>query len=359
MTNAAVIEAIEQFAPASLQENWDNTGVQVGSLRAECTGVMLCVDVSPAVVSEAHDKGCSLIVSHHPLLFRGLKRISGNTPVEEAVIMAISYGICIYSCHTAVDSTRDGVSYRMARMLGAAPVKVLSPLKGLTSKVTIVVKPEAERLALAAFTQSCAAEVCLSADVTELCEEKAAEEEEFGSVATRSEKMKAVTATVCNSSLGRLQSTLSDTLGDRMSSVTIEKQNDTDPSVGLGIYALFDEGLSADALITRVKSTFRSPVARCSVLPDKDVMIRRIAICGGSGSEFIPEAIRAGAQAIITSDTKYHDFVDYRGEILIIDIGHFESEECTKDIFYEVIRKKFPNFACYYSEIEENPIKYI
>lgn len=357
MTNAAVIEAIEQFAPASLQENWDNTGVQVGSLRAECTGVLLCVDVSPAVVSEAHDKGCSLIVSHHPLLFRGLKRISGNTPVEESVILAISYGICIYSCHTAVDSTHDGVSYRMARMLGATPVKVLSPLKGLMSKVTIVVKPEAERLALAAFTQSCAAEICLSADVTELCEEKA--EDEFGSVSTRSEKMKAITATVRASSLGRMQSILNEAIGLRMSSVTIEKLSNTDPSVGLGIYALLDEGVTAPELIARVKSTFRSPVARCSALPDNDVAIRRIALCGGSGSEFIPDAIRAGAQAIITSDTKYHDFVDYRGEILIIDIGHYESEACTKDIFYEVIREKFPNFACYYSETEENPIKYI
>ena len=94
-------------------------------------------------------------------------------------------------------------------------------------------------------------------------------------------------------------------------------------------------------------------------MPGNDISIRRIAMCGGSGSEFISAAIRAGAQAFITSDTRYHDFVDYQNEILLIDIGHYESESCTKEIFYNVIREKFPNFACYYSEIEVNPIKYI
>ena len=121
MLTGNIISAIEEFAPPSLQESWDNTGLQVGSRRADCSGVLLCVDVTPAVVREAVGRGCNLIVSHHPLIFKGLKHITGNTPVEEAVALAIKNDITVYSSHTAADSAVGGVSYEMARRLGARP----------------------------------------------------------------------------------------------------------------------------------------------------------------------------------------------------------------------------------------------
>ncbi len=330
MLNAAIISAIEDFAPASFQESWDNTGLQVGSLRAECTGVLLCVDVTPAIVDEARDRGCSLIVSHHPLIFKGLKRLTGNTPVEEAVMRAISYGISIYSCHTAVDSTPGGVSYRMAAMLGAEPVRVLQPLTDRLVSLRVTVKADALDKALTAFSQN---DVACSVTDTRTCFNADVTDDPFGSAKTLSVNSSVIEAVTDKSVATGLCSEITEVTGS--GSYT---------SVGLGVIALLSDGLTARSLVDKVKTVFNSPVARCTPLPDDDITIRHIAMCGGSGSEFISDAVRAGAQAFITSDTRYHDFVDWQNDILIIDI---------------VIREKFPNFACYYSEVEENPIIYI
>lgn len=356
MLNAAIISAIEDFAPASFQESWDNTGLQVGSLRAECTGVLLCVDVTPAIVDEARDRGCSLIVSHHPLIFKGLKRLTGNTPVEEAVMRAISYGISIYSCHTAVDSTPGGVSYRMAAMLGAEPVRVLQPLTDRLVSLRVTVKANALDKALTAFSQS---DVACSVTDTRTCFNADVTDDPFGSAKTLSVNSSVIEAVTDKSVATGLCSEITEVTGSGLLSLSVTKDSRSYTSVGLGVIALLSDGLTARSLVDKVKTVFNSPVARCTPLPDDDITIRRIAMCGGSGSEFISDAVRAGAQAFITSDTRYHDFVDWQNDILIIDIGHFESESCTKEIFYNVIREKFPNFACYCSEVEENPIIYI
>lgn len=358
MLNTAIISAIEDFAPALLQESWDNTGVQVGSLRTECTGVLLCVDVTPEIVDEARERGCNLIISHHPLLFKGLKRLSGNTPAEEAVIRAIAYGITVYSCHTAADSTPGGVSYRMAEMLGANPVRVLSPLKGRLVKVRAIVNADALPTALAVFDETLPGCDCYVSD-TQQKRSVTDSNDAFGSTEVVSAPCRSVEAVMNPDEARSVREKLEETIGDCLKAIFTDVQDDTDPSVGLGVYALLDEPVSPTELVARVKNTFGSPVARCTTLPPEDTLIRRIAMCGGSGSEFIAAAMRQGAQAFITSDTRYHDFVDYQNEILLIDIGHFESESCTKEIFYNAIKEKFPNFACHYSKIEENPIKYI
>ena len=358
MLNAAIISAIEDFAPAAFQESWDNTGVQVGSLRAECTGVLLCLDATPAVVDEAISRGCNLIISHHPLLFKGLKRISGNTPVEETVMRAIAAGITIYSCHTAVESTPGGVSYKMAELLGAKPIRVLSPLTERLIHVSAIVTPDCEETALTVFNETVPKATCFRS-ASERFTSSVISGDPFATADITSDKCVKIEATVDNSLVRRLSDALSETLSSGLLTLTTERVADSDSTIGLGVYALYDEGVKPMALIEKVKSAFNSPGVRCSALPDDDIIIRRIAMCGGSGSEFISAAIRMGAQTFITSDTKYHNFVDFGNDILIIDIGHFESESCTKEIFYNVIREKFPNFACYYSEIEENPIKYI
>jgi dinuclear metal center YbgI/SA1388 family protein len=255
MTNGEIIAEIERFAPTTLQESWDNTGLQVGSRTAECSGVMLCVDVSPTVVDEAVSRGCNLIISHHPLIFKGLKHITGATPAEVSVVKAITGGVSIYSCHTAVDNADGGVSHVMARMLGV----------------------NVER----ALTES-----------------------------------------------------------------------------GSGVCGTYSAPLTPRQLIDRVKTAFGSPVVRCTHFDD-DMAITRVAMCGGAGGSFLDEAVASGAQVYINSDTRYHDFLDYHDRILIIDIGHFESEQCTKDIFYQIITQKFTNFAVYKSQLEINPINYI
>lgn len=256
-----IIDAIEAVAPPSLQEGWDNTGLLVGYREADCRGVMLCVDVTPDIILEALEAGCDMIVSHHPLIFKGLKRLNGDGRVERSVELAVKRGVAVYCCHTSIDNAPGGVSRVMAKRLGVDGREVLSPQTGGGG------------------------------------------------------------------------------------------------NTGLGVVGCFSEPLTATDFVERVKRSFGSPVARCSRCPEGG--ITRVAMCGGSGSEFIADAVAAGAQAYITSDTRYHDFVDYGEKIFIVDIGHFESEECTKEIFYQIITEKFPNFAVCYSVIETNPISYL
>lgn len=255
-----IIAAVSSYAPRQLQESWDNSGLQVGDVTVPCTGVLLALDPTPEVVSEAVARGCNLVITHHPLLFRGLKCISGATPVERAVIEALRHGITVYSAHTSLDSAPGGVSAEMAAMIGA---QVISPLQ----------------------------------------------------------------------------------------------PSDSNPAAGLGVVAELPHALAAEELISRVKDAFGTHPLRCSQVPREK--IKRIALCGGAGGEFIADAVAAGAQAYITAEVRYHDFVDRGKDIFIIDIGHHESESCAKNIFYRIISEKFPNFAVYNSELEKNPINYL
>lgn len=261
---ADIVGCIEDFASPGIQEKWDNTGWQLCPLPAStpCTGAMLCLDVTPDVVAEAKTEGCNLIISHHPLIFKGLRHITGASPVERAVISAISGGIAVYSSHTALDSASEGVSHKLGSMLGLTDMKVLAP------------QPE-------------------------------------------------------------------------------------NPYVGLGIVGRYAEPLTVSEFIARVKEVYGAPVVRRSAGPEGLTEINRVALCSGSGGEFVGDAIAACADVYITSDTRYHDFVDYGKEILMIDTGHFESEICTKSIFSAIISEKFPTFAVRQSRAEQNPVRYV
>lgn len=259
-----VAEAIEAFAPLSCQEKWDNTGLQVGRPDERCTGVLVCVDVTPGVIAEAVERHCNMVVSHHPLLFHGLKSITGATPVEQAVMEAIRHGVAVYSSHTATDSVRGGVSHEMARRMGVSEDAVLEPAMG------------------------------------------------------------------CG-----------------------------DPAVGLGIVGTLAEPHTPQMLAERVKEVFSSPVARCSDPDLAPAAITRMAMCGGAGGSLIAAAVEAGAQAYLTSDLRYHDFTDWSSRIFLIDIGHYESEACTRDILSHVIARALPVLHVEVSQSQHNPIFYI
>lgn len=266
VTSRDIINAIEQVAPRRLQEDYDNTGLQCGTLDVPCTGVLLCVDVTVDIVAEARERGCNLIVSHHPLLFRAVKQVTGKGRVQAALVAAIKADVAVYSCHTAVDNAPEGISHVMARRLGLQDVEVLENHSDM----------------------------------------------EFG-------------------------------------------------TVGSGVVGNLGEAITPEAFVALVKHSFGSPVARCSDPSDLPAgkTIRRVGLCGGAGSFLIDRAAEMGADAYLTSDSKFNCFLDCAHDIFLVDIGHYESEECAKEIFYHVITKKFPNFAVYYSQIEKNPIKYL
>ncbi|MBR5332571.1 MAG: Nif3-like dinuclear metal center hexameric protein [Muribaculaceae bacterium] len=365
MTISQVISTIEVFAPLALQEDYDNSGLQVGDKSVECTGALLCVDVTPVIVDEAINKGCNLIISHHPLIFKGLKRLTGRTLVEQTVLKAIKEGVAIYSCHTAIDNALNGVSWAMANRLNIQEIKTLDPQRGKLLKLSVYVPSEycdAVKSAIFEAGAGCiGAYDCCSFDVDGRGSFRAnsganpfvgtlgevhSEQETRIEVILPRWKMNAVE-----------QALVSAHPYEEPAYEFVAIENAT-ANIGSGVMGRLREPIMLSALISQIKSEFGSPIVRCNT-SNVDVEISTIAMCGGSGSFLIKNAIAENVDVFLTSDVKYHDFVDYKNDIIIIDIGHFESEQCTKTIFYRIIQEKFPNFALYYSELEQNPINYL
>ncbi len=358
-----IIHEIEQMAPLPLQEDYDNSGMQVGNKADECTGILLCVDVTPDIVSEAVERGCNLIISHHPLIFRGLKRLTGATQVERSVIQAISAGISIYSSHTCLDNAIDGVSHEMAYRLGVDKPAILCRQENQMMKlVTMVPHDHVDAVRLALFDAGAG-----SLGNYDSCSFGVRGEGTFQAIDGANPYVGNI-HTMHIEPETRLEVLLPAWLQSKVEQALLAIHPYEEPAydfillsnkcrhAGSGVVGNLQKPLLAAYLISLVKKAFGSPIVRCTTPPDQP--ISRIAMCGGSGASFIHDAIAAGAQAYITSDVKYHDFVDHARDIFIIDIGHYESEHCTKDIFYHIISKKFPNFAVCYSDKEKNPINY-
>ncbi len=253
--------ALEQFAPLPLQESWDNAGLQVGLTEAEVSGALLCLDVNENVVDEAIAKGCNLIVSHHPLLFRGLKQISSSDYVQRCVVKAIKNDIAVISMHTNMDNARGGVNWKIAEKLDMSEVSFFA-----------------------------------------------------------SKNIEGIEA-------------------------------------GSGVVGILPEPLAADDFILMVKKRFGVECAQCNELLRRP--IRKVAICGGAGDFLLDDAVAQGADAFITGEMHYHQYFDYEQRIQICVIGHYQSEQYTKEVFDEIISRECPEVKTYISETNTNPILYI
>ncbi len=358
MRLAHVLAAVEEFAPRAIQEQWDNSGLQIGLPAGgdECTGVLLCVDVTEKIVSEAVAAGCNLILSHHPLIFKGLKSIAGRTEAERAAAAAIRAGVAVYSAHTSLDSTAGGVSYAMAELLGARVVRVLVPSAMTMERITVLCpRADAEDVRLLLLDAEADGATAWNVDRDSMAVGDA------GGVPAgiiSHTPMTRVELTVPSmrrrALLQRLQGS-----GIRLS-VQIQTLADRADEYGLGVVAEFDRIVTMGELPDMLRGAFGTPVVRASrAALEKDRAVRRIALCGGAGGEFIADAVAAGAAAYVCADIRYHDFADRRDGIAVFDVGHFESEKCAKDIFYRVLCEKFPNFAVQKSKLENNPVIYL
>ena len=359
-----IISVIEQYAPLPLQEDYDNCGLQVGSKSTPCSGVLLCVDVSPSVVDEAIERGCNLIVTHHPLLFKGLKRITGATLVEQVVIKAIAANVAIYSSHTAMDNALGGVSWQMASRLSLTDVQTLERQTNRLLHLSVMVPNDhVDRVSLALF----------EAGAGKLgnydCCRFAVEGQGSFRALEGADPFVGNLMEVHNEPETRISVVLPSWLKDRAEAALLEAHPYEVPAyefvamqnsspTGSGVVGNLSEPVSVSELIAKIKQAYGSPVVRCTAFDD-NMMVRRVAMCGGAGAFLIKNAIASKAQVFITSDSRYHDFIDNAANILLIDIGHYESEQCTKDIFYRIITENFANFAVYYSETEQNPINYL
>lgn len=357
-----IIAAIEEFAPRGLQESWDNSGLQIAlppEAGGECTGVLLCVDVSEAVIAEAVEKGCNLVLSHHPLIFKGIKSLTGRTPSERAVAAAVRAGVAVYSAHTSLDSTRGGISHAMAERLGARVLGVLVPSEVRMEKVTVICpRDSADDVLLMLLDDPSGLQPTSWPVAGDTIAAEAKPAEAVPTFAIGHTPLTRVEVTVPAIHTRRIRRALASS--PLKLTVSVESLADRAESYGLGVVAEFEPPVAMSELPDRLRAAFGTPAIRSSRgAAEPGATVRRIALCGGAGGEFIGEAIAAGADAYVTADVRYHDFADHREGMAIYDVGHFESENCAKTIFYRLLCEKFPNFAVQNSQLENNPVIYL
>lgn len=256
-----ILDALEQYAPLPLQDSFDNAGLQIGlTEEQEVTGALLCLDVTEDVIDEAVRKECNLIVAHHPLLFHGLKSITGKTYVERCVVKAIKNGVGIYAAHTNLDNAQGGVNYRIAEKIGLDNIAFLETKQSLM------------------------------------------------------------------------------------------------PS-GAGVIGVLPEAEDEEPFLNRLKTLFDIKCLRHNALCGRK--IRKVALCGGAGGFLLDNAIKQGADAFLTGEMRYHDYFGHDGDLLIAEMGHYESEQYTMDIFEDMLRRHFPELKIEKTSLNTNPIYYL
>lgn len=358
-----IISEIEKFAPPAYQESYDNSGLLVGNKETKVTGVLLSLDCIESIIDEAISLKCNLIIAHHPIIFGGLKRLNGSNYVERTVIKAIQNNIAIYACHTNIDNVKAGVNSKIAEKLGLKNLKILAPKKQLLKKlVTFVPKTHAEKVRTALF-EAGAGEIgnydnC-SFNLEGLGSFKGNMHTNpfIGEKGKLSEEKEIRIEVIFEGTKERaiLQNLFASHPYEEIAHDIYLLENYYQ-NVGSGMTGEFDKQMSENDFLTLIKTAFGPKFLKHTPLLKKP--IKKVAFCGGSGSFLIKNAINSGADAYISADIKYHEFFDANGEILIVDTGHFENEQFTPEIFYELIHKKFATFATYLSKINTNPVNY-
>lgn len=355
---------LEAIAAPALQESYDNCGLITGSHNTAVTGILVTLDCTEAVVEEAIANGQNLIVAHHPIVFKGLKKLNGKNYVERTVIKAIKYDVAIFAIHTNLDHIAGGVSFKMAQMLGLTNVKVLQPKKNLLKKLTVFV-PEAdtdkllEALHLAGAGNIGNYSGCSFSVLGEGRFTPAVGTNPAIGVENKPEKVVENRIEIIFPAwlengilLAMRQNHPYEEVAYYLQTLDNEFQE-----AGAGVIAELPEPKDELAFLNRIKSVFRAGCLRYTAFLGKPV--KRVALCGGSGSFLLADATRAKADVFITADFKYHEFFDAENRIVIADIGHFETEQFTKELLYELITKNFPNIAVRLSCTETNPVKYL
>ena len=358
-----ILTAIEVFAAPELQEEWDNGGLITGQPAWDCTGVLCTLDVTVDVVHEAIKKGCNLIVAHHPIIFKGLKRLNGKNYVERVIIEAIKNDIAIYAAHTNVDNVLLGVSGKMAALLDLQDIEVLDPKpRQLRRLITFVPHDQAEAVRQAVFAAGAGhigkyAECSFNTKGTGTFKAEEGADPYVGEVGKQHEEEETKIEIVFPAYLElQVVKALVESHPYEEVAYDIFIMENAHLGIGAGVVGMLKTPQSPENVLKQLKQTFHTGVIRHTALPDQPV--QRIALCGGSGAFLIRKARAAGAEFYITADVKYHEFFDGEGKMVIADIGHYESEQFTTALLHDLIVKKFPTFAVLKSGVNTNPVQY-
>ena len=359
-----IVDALEMFAPLPLQDGFDNAGLQVGLTDAEVTGVLLCLDVTEKVVDEAVASGCNLIVSHHPLIFSPLKRITGATYVERCVMKALSNGVAIYSAHTNIDNAPGGVNYRIAEKLGLQNLKILVPKENALLKLSVYVPvASADAVREALFAAGCGHignyDSC-SYNVEGFGTFKAGEGAQpfCGTVGALHKENEVRIDTILPAYIkNRVIKALLAAHPYEEPAYDIYPLQNSWETVGSGVVGELPEATDERDFLLKIKDTFAAGCVRHTSLMGKKV--KKVALCGGAGALFAGAALAAGADLYLTGEARYHDLFSYNGKMLVAFIGHYESEQFTMEIFKEIISAAHPNIKVKTTEVNTNPVQYM
>ncbi len=361
MKVADIISLFEDIAPIKLQDNFDNSGLNVGNPQTKITGVLLCLDIIPEVVEEAISENCNLIISHHPLIFSGLKSITGKNYIEKSIILAIKNDINILCLHTNIDSVTEGVSGKIADKLLLSNRQVLVPKENSLKKLVVFVPESHAEVVRKAIFNAGAGHIgnydCCSYNVNGFGSFRAGVEAnpfvgEKGKIHYEPEiRVETIFPEYLQNKI--IMAMLSSHPYEEVA-YDIYKLDNNWNNVGLGIVGELSRELNEKDFLLYVKEKLNVKYLRHSLFTNR--IVKKIAVCGGSGASFIRHAQLTGVDAYITGDIKYHDYFLIEKQLLLVDIGHYESEIFILEKFYDEIMKKNPNFAVRFTKINTNPI---
>ncbi|OUJ71760.1 Nif3-like dinuclear metal center hexameric protein [Hymenobacter crusticola] len=362
-TVADLARVLEAAAPLAYQESYDNAGLQCGDPRAEITGVLISLDCTPAVVAEAIRRGCNVVVAHHPVVFKPLKRLTGANEVEQTLIMAIKKDVAIYAAHTNLDNVTAGVNRKLAQTLGLENLRVLDPKSGLLAKLAVYTPPEYAEPLLAALYAAGAGQIGNYSD----CSFRfpglgtftpGPNTNPFLGEPGKPERTDEVRVEVLLP-LHRQRAILSAMRAahpyEEVAYDLIRLENEHQ-EVGSGMIGELPEALSPSEFRARLRQALRVPVVKHTTF---EKPIKKVALCGGAGSFLTGKARAVGADAYVTADLKYHEFFAAEGHLMLCDVGHFESEQFTSELFQDLLTANFTsNFAVLIAETPTNPVRY-
>ena len=355
---------LESTAPQSFQENYDNSGLLTGDPDAEVHGILVTLDCTEAVVEEAIQLKCNLIVAHHPIIFKALKKLTGQNYIERTVIKAIKNNIAIYASHTNLDNVQQGVNKKIAEVIGLKNLTVLAPKRETLSKlVTFIPKENSEEVIEALHKagagnlgryKNCSFRILGTGTFMPM----EGSTPHFGQV-NKLEKVEEVRVElIFPSHLERkIKTALRQSHPYEEVAHYLTRLENENQEVGAGMMGDLENALEPLVFLERLKLNMKTACIRYTTPPQRK--IKKVAVCGGAGSFLLPMAIAKGADAFVSADFKYHEFFDADGKIIVADIGHFESEQFTKELLIEVIKEKFNTFAIIFSKTITNPISYL
>ena len=358
-----ICDFLESYAPLAYQEDYDNSGLIVGNPEMELTKGLVCLDCTEAVVNEAIETGANIIIAHHPIVFSGIKQFQGKTYVERVVMKAIQHQIAIYAIHTNLDNVKLGVNKTIADQLGLIDCEILAPKEGTLRKLQCYCPNEHVGVLRDALFSAGAGNIGNYAECSFVSTGEGTFNPGHKSKAYIGEKgIRHYEPETCIEVIfpQHLQSEIIKNMIDHHPYEEVAYQifqiDNPNQAIGAGMIGIWEASGDLNAFLALCKKQFKTGLIRHTADLGKD--IHKVAICGGSGSFLTKNAIKQGADVLLTSDFKYHQFFDAEAKIVLIDIGHYESEQFTMDLLLEIIQNKFPTFALSLTKINTNPVFY-